>query len=211
MEQLHGRIVHVAERRHDRLKPVLLRKFRRRARRKLIVDGLVRIKGRDLHLVVVPLLAALFGPQERLVHQPPEKRLVAVHQAGQLPEGGQDQVFLQLLDLPEGCDIPAHGIVAHEGDAVVGAAGAVVEILPAAQIGAPVGEKIRILPLHPLPHGLPLRCGIVQGDLRLYLLPAGSGVQHMAAPVESEFAVPHLPTPFRYPLFAFSSVSSASS
>ena len=44
--------------------------------------------------------------------------------------------------------IGADRVIAHDGDAVVGAAYAVVEVLFAAQIGAPVGEKDRILPLH---------------------------------------------------------------
>ena len=59
-----------------------------------------------------------------------------------------------------------------------------VEVLFAAQIGAPVGEKVRILPLYLFPYRLPLRFRIVQGDFCPYLLLAGLGVQHMAAAVE---------------------------
>ena len=56
-------------------------------------------------------------------------------------EDRQEQVFLHLRDLAEGCDGFADRVVAHDGDAVVGAAYAVVEVPLAAQIGTPVGEK----------------------------------------------------------------------
>ena len=63
----------------------------------------------------------------------------------------------------------ADRVIAHNGDAVVGAAYAVVEVLFATQVGTPVGEKLRILPLHLFPYHLPLCRRIVQGDFRLYL------------------------------------------
>ena len=61
---------------------------------------------------------------------------------------------------------------------------AVVEVSFAAQIGAPAGEKVRILPLYLFPYRLPLYRMIVQGDLRPYLLLAGVGIQHMAFAVK---------------------------
>ena len=80
----------------------------------------------------------------------------------------------------------------HDGDAVVGAAYAVVEVLFASEIGTPVGEEVRILPLYLFPYRLPLRFRIVQGDFCPYLLLAGLGVQHMAFAVERELLVLHL-------------------
>ena len=67
----------------------------------------------------------------------------------------------------------ADHIIAHNGDAIVGAAYAVVEVPFAAQVGAPVGEKLHILPLYLFPNRLPLRFRVVQGDLRPYHLLAG--------------------------------------
>ena len=78
------------------------------------------------------------------MHQSFEKRLVAVHEF-QLAESRQDQSLLHLLDLAKGRDVPARDIIAQDGDAVIGAAAAVVEVLLPAEVGAPVGEKINIL------------------------------------------------------------------
>ena len=125
------------------------------------------------------------------MHQFPPERLVAVHEP-QLAEDRQDQIFLHLLDLTEGCDGFAGRVIAHNGDAVVGAAYAVVEVPFATQVGTPVGEKLRILPLYLFPYRLPLRFRVVQGDLRPYLLLAGPGIQHMAFAVEWELLVLHL-------------------
>ena len=47
------------------------------------------------------------------------------------------------------------------GDAVVSAAYAVMKVLFAAQIGAPVGEEVHILPLHLFPYRLPLHFRVV--------------------------------------------------
>ena len=183
MEQLHGRIVHIAQGGHDIRKAVPDGELRCRTRRKLIIDGLVVFIRRNRHLVIVPFVAAAFRPHKRPVHQLPPERLVAVHKP-QPAEDRQDQVFLHLLDLTEGCDGFADYIVAHNGNAVVGAAYAVVEVLFAAQVGAPVGEKVRILPLYFFPNRLPLYRRIVQSDLRPYLLLAGLGIQHVAAAVK---------------------------
>ena len=60
----------------------------------------------------------------------------------------------------------SHIVKAHDGDAVVGAAYAVVKVLFAAQVGAPVGEIDRVLPLYLFPYCLPLCFRIVQGDFR---------------------------------------------
>ncbi|CAN4029247.1 Chloramphenicol acetyltransferase, partial [Dysosmobacter welbionis] len=179
VEQFHGRIVHIAEGRHDVCKTVPDGKLRCRTRCKLIIDGLVGFIRCNRHLVIVPFVAAAFRPHKRSVHQLPPERLVAVHEP-QLAEDRQDQIFLHLLDLAEGCDGLADHIIAHDGDAVVGAAYAVVEVPFAAQVGAPVGEEVRILPLYLFPNHLPLRFRVVQGDLRPYLLLAGPGIQHMA-------------------------------
>ena len=100
---------------------------------------------------------------------------------------------LHLLDLTERCNGLAGRVIAHNGDAVVGAAYAVVEVPFATQVGTPVGEKLRILPLYLFPYRLPLCRGIVQGDLHPYLLLAGIGIQHMAFAVEWELLVLHLP------------------
>ena len=153
-----------------------------RTRRKFIIDGLAVFIRCNRHLVIVPFVAAAFRPHKRSVHQLPPERLVAVHKP-QPAEDRQDQVSLHLLDLAEGCNGFANRIIAHDGDAVVGAAYAVVEVLFAAQIGAPVGEIDHVLPLHLFPYRLPLRFRIVQGDLRPYLLLAGLGIQHMATAV----------------------------
>ena len=126
------------------------------------------------------------------MHQFPPERLVAVHEP-QPAEDRQDQIFLHLLDLTERCNGLAGRVIAHNGDAVVGAAYAVVEVPFATQVGTPVGEKLRILPLYLFPYRLPLCRGIVQGDLRPYLLLAGIGIQHMAFAVEWELLVLHLP------------------
>ena len=131
----------------------------------------------------MPFVAAAFRPHKRSIHQLPPERLIAVHKP-QPAEDRQDQIFLHLLDLAEGCDGFADCVVAHDGDAVVGAAYAVVEVLFAAQVGAPVGEKDRVLPLHLFPYCLPLCFRIVQGDFRPYLFLARLGIQHMAFAVE---------------------------
>ena len=45
-----------------------------------------------------------------------------------------------------------------------------MEVLFPAEVCAPVGEEVRILPLYLFPYRLPLRFRVVQGDLRPYLL-----------------------------------------
>ena len=165
MEQLHRRKVHIAQGGHNIRKTVLDSKLRCRARRKFIINRLIFIIGRNRHLVIVPFVAAAFRPHKRLVHQLPPERLVAVHEP-QPAEDWQNQIFLHLLDLMERCNGFADCVVAHDGNAVVGAADAVVEVLFAAQVGAPVGEKDRVLPLHLFPYCLPLCFRIVQGDFR---------------------------------------------
>ena len=172
MEQLHGRIVHIAQGGHDVRKTVLDSKFRRRTRCKFIINRLVGFIRRNRHLVIVPFVAAAFRTNKRLVHQLPPERLVAVHKF-QLAESRKNQIFLHFFNLAERCNRFAHGIITHNGDAVVSAAYAVMKVLFAAQIGAPVGEKDRVLPLHLLPYRLSLCFRIVQGDFCLYLFLAG--------------------------------------
>ena len=74
-----------------------------------------------------------------------------------------------------------------------------MEVPFATQVGTPVGEKLRILPLYLFPYRLPLRFRVVQGDLRPYLLLAGIGIQHMAFAVEWELLVLHLPASPSFP------------
>ena len=120
----------------------------------------------------MPFVAATFRTNKRLVHQLPPKRLVAVHKS-QLAEGRKNQIFLHLFDFTERSNCFADHIIAHDGDAVIGAAYAVVEVTFAAQICTPVGEEVHILPLYLFPYCLPLCVRIVQGDLRPYLFLAG--------------------------------------
>ena len=165
MEQLHRRKVHITQGGHNIRKTVLDSKLRCRTRRKLIINRLAVFVRRNRHLVIVPFVAAAFRTNKRLVHQLPPERLVAVHKF-QLAESRKNQIFLHLFDFTERSNCFADQIIAHDGDAVVGAAYAVVEVLFAAQIGAPVGEKDRVLSLHLFPYCLPLRLRIVQGDFR---------------------------------------------
>ena len=75
---------------------------------------------------------------------------VAVHEF-QLAEGRQDQIFLHLFNFTERSNCFADHIIAHDGDAVVGAAYAVVKILFTAEVGAPLGKKLCVSQLHLLP------------------------------------------------------------
>ena len=68
-------------------------------------------------------------------------RFVAVHKF-QLAESWKNQFFLHLFHFAECGHIPAHIVKAHNGDAVVGAAYAVVEVLFTAEVGAPLGKKL---------------------------------------------------------------------
>ena len=109
------------------------------------------------------------------MHQFFPERLITVHEF-QFAEGRQDQISLNFLDLTEGCNRFADYIVAHDSDAVIGAACAVVKVPFPAQIFAPVRKEIYILPLHLFPYHLPLRFRVMQGDFRLYLFLAGFGI-----------------------------------
>ena len=169
MDKLHGRIVHVAKGRHYIRKPMLFRKLCRRAGREFVIDRLVLIIGRNMHHIIMPAVAASLRTCERFVHEPSPERLIAVHEF-QLAERRQNQLFLDLLDLAEGGDGFAHGIVARDGDAVVCAASVVMEVFLAAKVCAPVGKIIYILPLYPLPDCLALAFGIVQRYLCEYQL-----------------------------------------
>ena len=165
VEQLHGRIVHIAQGGHNIRKTVPYSKLRRRTRCEFIINRLIFIVRRNRHLVIVPFVAAAFRPHKRLVHQLSPERLVAVNKP-QFAEDRKNQVFLHLFNLAERCDGFADHIIAHDSDAVIGAAYAVVEVLFAAQIGAPVGEEVDVLPLYLFPCRLPLCRRIMQGDFR---------------------------------------------
>ena len=158
---------------------VLDGELRRRTRRKLIINRLAVFVRRNRHLVIVPFVAAAFRTNKRLVHQLPPERLVAVHKF-HLAESRKNQIFLYLFDFTERSNCFADHIIAHDGDTVVGAAYAVVEVLLAAEVGAPVGKKLCVAAevgapvgkklcvsqLHLLPDRLALRLRIVQGDFR---------------------------------------------
>ena len=130
----------------------------------------------------MPCVTVLLGGAECPIHQLFPEWLVDVNES-QLPEGRQDQIFFYLFHFAECDHIPAHIVKAHDGDAVVGAAYAVVKILFTAEVGAPIGEKDRVLPLHLFPYCLPLCFRIVQGDFRQNFFFAGRGIQHMAVAV----------------------------
>ena len=85
-----------------------------------------------MHLIVMPLGALLFGILKRPIHQLPPKRLVDVNKA-QPPEGRQDQIFFDLFNFAERDNIPADGVIDHNGDTVICSACAVVEVFAAAQ------------------------------------------------------------------------------
>ena len=175
MEQFHGRIVHIAQGGHDVRKTVPDGELRRRTRRKLIINRLAVFVRRNRHLVIVPFVAAAFRTNKRPVHQLPPERLVAVHEF-QLAEGRQDQIFLHLFNFTERSNCFADHIIAHDGDAVVGAAYAVVKILFTAEVGAPLGKKLCVSQLHLLPDRLALHLRIVQSDFRQNFLFAGFGI-----------------------------------
>ena len=123
----------------------------------------------------MPCIAALFGGGECPIHQPFPKRLIDVNEA-QLPERRQDQILFDLFHFAECDHIPAHIVKAHDGDAVVGAAYAVVKILFTAEVGAPLGKKLCVSQLHLLPDRLALHLRIVQSDFRQNFLFAGFGI-----------------------------------
>ena len=138
-------------------------------------DGLAVFVRRNIHLVIMPCVTVLLGGAECPIHQLFPEWLVGVNET-QLPEGRQDQIFFDLFNFTECDHIPAHIVKAHDGDAVVGAACAVVKILLAAEVCAPVGKKLCVSQLHLLPDRLALRLRIVQGDFRQNFLFAGLGI-----------------------------------
>ena len=113
---------------------------------------------------IVPPVALLF--QESAVHQPFEKRLVAVDKF-HFSEFSEKQIAIHLLDFRKACMLFADNIIRHQCNAVVIAALAVVEIPFAAEIRAPVRQIMHILILHPRPYSLLLAGGIVQGNFTL--------------------------------------------
>ena len=113
----------------------------------------------------MPCVTVLLGDAEYPIHQLFPEWLVDVNES-QLPEGRQDQIFFYLFHFAECDHIPAHIVKAHDGDAVVGAAYAVVKILFTAEVGAPLRKKLCVSQLHLLPDRLALHLRIVQSDFR---------------------------------------------
>ena len=77
----------------------------------------------------------------------------------------------------------ADGVIAHQRNTIISAAGAVVEILFPTKIGTPIGQIGNILLLYPFPHSFSLCRRIVQSDFCPNLLLAWLGVQNMAGTV----------------------------
>ena len=149
VDKLHGSVVNIAKRRHYLLEPVLFRKFRRRTGCEFVIYRLILIEGGDIHFVIVPFIAAFFGPSKSLVHKPFPKWLIAVDKF-KLAKRWQYKIFLNFFYFPKGGNLFANYIVAHNGYAVVGAAGSVVKIPFSAEVGAPITKKFDILPLYML-------------------------------------------------------------
>ena len=175
VDELHAGKVRVAERGHDLEQVVLFGEFRRGAFSKFVVDGLIRVERRDVHLEVAPPVALLLRVQERAVQEPFEKRLVDVDEfePAELSERRQKQLALHLLDLVKARHVPADDIVCHQRDAVVVAARAIVEVFCPAEVCAPVGEKFGVFLLHALPDRFAPVRWIMPGDLLPDLLLAG--------------------------------------
>ena len=190
MDAFHRLKIGVAECRHHFKQSVLFGKRRRRTRRKLVIDRLFPVKRCDMHFEVAPLVALPLGILKRPVHQLLEKRLVAIHKL-HFAKRTEKEVSLHFFDLRKACRLTADRIVRHERDAVVVSALAVVKIFAAAEVGTPVGKKLDILPLHPLPHRLQAVRRIMQRDLFSDLFFACFGVQYMAGAVKLQFAVLH--------------------
>ncbi len=67
VNELHAGKIRITERGHDLEKVVLFGEFRGRTGGELIVDGLILVKRRDVHLKVAPLVALFFRVQKRAV------------------------------------------------------------------------------------------------------------------------------------------------
>ena len=83
VNELHAGKIRITERGHDLEKVVLFGEFRGRTGGELIVDGLILVKRRDVHLKVAPLVALLFPsanttPESYRVQELFAKRLVDV-------------------------------------------------------------------------------------------------------------------------------------
>ena len=78
VNKLHAGKIRITERGHDLEKVVLFGEFRGRKGGELIVDGLILVKRRDVHLKVAPLVALFFRVQKRAVQELFAKRLIDV-------------------------------------------------------------------------------------------------------------------------------------
>lgn len=94
VNKLHASKIRITERGHDLEKVVLFGEFRGRTGGELIVDGLILVKRRDVHLKVAPLVALLFRVQKRAVQELFAKRLVDVDEfeLAELSERRQEEV-----------------------------------------------------------------------------------------------------------------------
>lgn len=94
VNELHAGKIRITERGHDLEKVVLLGEFRGRTGGELIVDGLILVKRRDVHLKVAPLVALFFRVQKRAVQELFAKRLVDVDEfeLAELSERRQEEV-----------------------------------------------------------------------------------------------------------------------
>ena len=86
-----------------------------------------------MHLIVVPAVALFLGGCEGPVQELAPEGPVHVHEA-EPPEGWQEELPLHRLDLRKAGHLPADGVVAHQGSAVIGAAGPVVKVLASPQV-----------------------------------------------------------------------------
>ena len=69
VNELHAGKIRIAECGHDLEQVVLFGESRRGALGELIVDGLILVKRRDVHLKVAPLVALFFRVQKRAVQE----------------------------------------------------------------------------------------------------------------------------------------------
>lgn len=90
VNELHAGKIRITERGHDLEKVVLFGEFRGRTGGELIVDGLILVKRRDVHLIV----ALFFRVQKRAVQELFAKRLVDVDEfeLAELSERRQEEV-----------------------------------------------------------------------------------------------------------------------
>lgn len=94
VNELHAGKIRITERGHDLEKVVLFGEFRGRTGGELIVDGLILVKRRDVHLKVAPLVALFFAFKNARCRSFFAKRLVDVDEfeLAELSERRQEEV-----------------------------------------------------------------------------------------------------------------------